>query len=194
MERKNKQHLRSLTRLEIVWRKWLSTAKHGQNDDFYELQLLRIWNGISFLRRAPAREGILHAAQNSAPDKPVNYQMESAAFLCHQHDLSVAEHNLSTWIAFIFNYEILYQPFSPREDSQLLHTLNLLFDKLLSSQWWCFFPSFSLLPPLWRQRSIWNHNNCLFASSEPIPFSVQAALAIQERTLAIQKQHRWVPI
>lgn len=101
----------------IVWRtSGHSITKHGLNDDFYELQLWLIWKGISSWER------ILHAAQRN--------EMKSVAFLCHQH----AEHELH-----LFSITKNFSSFTYPERILNCYTLNLLFDKLLSSQWWCFF-------------------------------------------------------
>lgn len=129
-----------------MWRKWLSIAKHGEKRWVLwiaierEMRLLHIRKGISSHRHRILLKNRSIIKWNQL----------------HQHDLSVAEHH-ELHLFSITKYFHLHVP----ERILNCYTLNLLFDKLLSSQWWCFF-LFHLLLPLWRQRSIWTHNNCLF--------------------------------
>lgn len=109
-------------------------------------------------------EHILHAAQNPL-GKPVDYQMKSAAslrrpqaFVCRRTQLCTHQRELHLFSITKYFPAATY----PRGFSIICYTLNLLFDKLLSSQWWCFSSLSLASTAVTRQRSIWNHNNCLF--------------------------------
>ena len=92
-------------------------TKHGLNDDFYELQLWLKRKGIS-------------SQENSARGTENRVEISF---------IFMPSTRCRTWIAFYFQLRNTFcLPTKPLKRILNCYTLNLLFDKLLSSQWWCF--------------------------------------------------------